>query len=203
MTNAKHMQLEGKNLGWQRGDDKLKDNWHFWMYFCGNLLFFLLLLLKNFILITLIYRLSFRIRDNNLKKVLNKKISILINLTSFEVYDDCCQREDAKVIYVFRQQLQELRLKQEQERDQRGGRRRDLQGETAGERVKPRPRAQTQTPNSNCDCDPQPVSLSYGVSKDAAATWSHKRAVNSLCPVMNGSYSGWPLWVNLLWPNLN
>ncbi|KAM8729330.1 tubulin polyglutamylase ttll6 isoform 2-T4 [Acanthopagrus schlegelii] len=55
-----------------------------------------------------------------------------------------------------RQQLQELRLKQEQERDQRGGRRRDLQGETAGERVKPRPRAQTQTPNSNCDCDPQP-----------------------------------------------
>lgn len=79
MTNAKHMQLEGKNLGWQRGDDKLKDNWHFWMYFCGNLLFFLLLL-KNFILITLIYRLSFRIRDNNFKKVLNKKISILINL---------------------------------------------------------------------------------------------------------------------------
>ncbi|XP_041829129.1 tubulin polyglutamylase ttll6 isoform X2 [Melanotaenia boesemani] len=37
-----------------------------------------------------------------------------------------------------RQQLQELRLKQEQkERGQKGGRRRDLQGETAGERVKP------------------------------------------------------------------
>lgn len=78
--------------------------------------------------------------------------------------------EDAKVIYVFRQQLQELRLKQEQERDQRGGRRRDLQGETAGERVKPRPRAQTQTPHSNCDCDPQPVSPSDGAIKDAAAT---------------------------------
>lgn len=86
------------------------------------------------------------------------------------MHDYCYQREDAKVIYVFRQQLQELRLKQEQERDQRGGRRRDLQGETAGERVKPRPRAQTQTPNSNCGCDPQPVRLSYGVSEDAAAT---------------------------------
>uniref|UniRef100_A0A8P4K8B2 Tubulin tyrosine ligase-like family, member 6 n=1 Tax=Dicentrarchus labrax TaxID=13489 RepID=A0A8P4K8B2_DICLA len=60
-----------------------------------------------------------------------------------------------------RQQLQELRLKQEQkERDQKGGRRRDLQGETAGERVKPR-RAQTQPPGSNCD--PQPVRLSYQV----------------------------------------
>eukprot|EP00064_Thunnus_orientalis_P014102 superscaffoldBa00002407_g14143 len=57
-----------------------------------------------------------------------------------------------------RQQLQELRLKQEQkERDQRG-RRRELQGETAGERVKPR-RAQTQPPDSNCDCDPQPALL--------------------------------------------
>ncbi|XP_029954262.1 tubulin polyglutamylase ttll6 isoform X2 [Salarias fasciatus] len=45
-----------------------------------------------------------------------------------------------------RQQLQELRLKQEQrERDQRGGRRKDLQGETAGERVKPR-RAAPQQP---------------------------------------------------------
>ncbi|XP_037318794.2 tubulin polyglutamylase ttll6 [Pungitius pungitius] len=56
-----------------------------------------------------------------------------------------------------RHQLQELRLKQEQkERDQRGGRRRDLQGETAGERVKPR-EAQTQAPpTANCDVDPQP-----------------------------------------------
>ncbi|CAG5903479.1 unnamed protein product [Menidia menidia] len=42
-----------------------------------------------------------------------------------------------------RQQLQELRLKQE--RDQKGGRRRDLQGETAGERVKPQ-RGSTQQP---------------------------------------------------------
>ncbi|XP_038591113.1 tubulin polyglutamylase ttll6 isoform X1 [Micropterus salmoides] len=57
-----------------------------------------------------------------------------------------------------RQQLQELHLKQEQkERDLKGGRRKDLQGETAGERVKPR-RAQTQAPDSNCD--PQPLPLS-------------------------------------------
>ncbi|KAM7381191.1 hypothetical protein PAMA_012168 [Pampus argenteus] len=51
-----------------------------------------------------------------------------------------------------RQQLQELRLKQEQKEQK--GRRRELQGETAGERVKPR-RAQTQTPHSNTDCDLQ------------------------------------------------
>ncbi|KAF7664977.1 hypothetical protein LDENG_00158880 [Lucifuga dentata] len=44
-----------------------------------------------------------------------------------------------------RHQLQELRLKEEQkERDQKGNRRRDLQGETAGERVKPR---RIQTPS--------------------------------------------------------
>lgn len=56
---------------------------------------------------------------------------------------------------VFRQQLQELRLKQEQQeqKDQKGGRRRDFQGETAGERVKPR-RASALTPNSNCDLKP-------------------------------------------------
>ncbi|XP_055360245.1 tubulin polyglutamylase ttll6 isoform X2 [Betta splendens] len=50
-----------------------------------------------------------------------------------------------------RQQLQELRLKQEQQeqKDLKGGRRRDLQGETAGERVKPR-RAAALPPNSNC-----------------------------------------------------
>ncbi|XP_069373287.1 tubulin polyglutamylase ttll6 [Paralichthys olivaceus] len=65
-----------------------------------------------------------------------------------------------------RQQLQELRLKQEQkERDQRGGRRRDLQGETAGERVKPR-RAQTQAPVSHCD--PRPPLLPR-VSEDPEA----------------------------------
>ncbi|XP_047464646.1 tubulin polyglutamylase ttll6 isoform X2 [Mugil cephalus] len=57
-----------------------------------------------------------------------------------------------------RQQLQELRLKQEQkERDQKGGRRRDLQGETAGERAKPR-RASTQPPTSSCDPQPPPLS---------------------------------------------
>ncbi|KAE8283908.1 Tubulin polyglutamylase ttll6 [Larimichthys crocea] len=68
-----------------------------------------------------------------------------------------------------RQQLQELRLKKEQEREQRGGRRRELQGETAGERVKPR-RAQTQDPNSNRDQEqeqePPPPS---GVSVDPEA----------------------------------
>ncbi|KAM9336959.1 tubulin polyglutamylase ttll6 [Symphorus nematophorus] len=68
-----------------------------------------------------------------------------------------------------RQQLQELRLKQEQkERDQKGGRRRDLQGETAGERVKPVRRTQTQPRSSNCDCDPQPPPVS-SVSVDAEA----------------------------------
>uniref|UniRef100_A0A8D3E8C7 Tubulin tyrosine ligase-like family, member 6 n=1 Tax=Scophthalmus maximus TaxID=52904 RepID=A0A8D3E8C7_SCOMX len=59
-----------------------------------------------------------------------------------------------------RQQLQDLRLKQEQ-REQKDGRRRDLQGETAGERFKPR-RASTQPPPGvpNSDRDPQPVSRS-------------------------------------------
>ncbi|XP_072229363.1 LOW QUALITY PROTEIN: tubulin polyglutamylase ttll6 [Leuresthes tenuis] len=57
-----------------------------------------------------------------------------------------------------RQQLQELRLKQEQkERDQKGGRRRELQGETAGEKVKPQPES-TQPP-----CNRQPERLSYRV----------------------------------------
>uniref|UniRef100_A0A3P8S2X3 Tubulin tyrosine ligase-like family, member 6 n=1 Tax=Amphiprion percula TaxID=161767 RepID=A0A3P8S2X3_AMPPE len=56
-----------------------------------------------------------------------------------------------------RQQLQELRLKQEQkERDQRGGQRRDSQGETAGEKVKPR-RSSTQPPASNCGLPPPPL----------------------------------------------
>ncbi|KAM8836403.1 tubulin polyglutamylase ttll6 isoform 1-T5 [Spinachia spinachia] len=56
-----------------------------------------------------------------------------------------------------RHQLQELRLKHEQKaRDQRGGRRRDLQGETAGETVKPR-EAQTQASHTpNCDADQPP-----------------------------------------------
>ncbi|KAK9530018.1 hypothetical protein VZT92_011556 [Zoarces viviparus] len=67
-----------------------------------------------------------------------------------------------------RHQLQELRLKQEQrERNKRAGRKRDLQGETAGERVKPRG-AQTQPPNSNCDSDPLPLPPS-SVSLDPEA----------------------------------
>ncbi|KAM6896935.1 tubulin polyglutamylase ttll6 [Xenentodon cancila] len=48
-----------------------------------------------------------------------------------------------------RQRLQELHLKQEQQQDQKAGRRRDLQGETAGERVKPRGAA------ARPPCDPQ------------------------------------------------
>jgi len=63
----------------------------------------------------------------------------------------CLIAEMPTFLCVFRHQLQELRLKQEQkEREQRGGRRRDLQGETAGERVKPRG-APTQPPNLDCD----------------------------------------------------
>ncbi|KAK5851215.1 hypothetical protein PBY51_002026 [Eleginops maclovinus] len=66
-----------------------------------------------------------------------------------------------------RQQLQELRLKQEQrERDKRGGKRRDLQGETAGERAKPR---REQPPHSNSDCDLQPVRLSYHLPPSSAS----------------------------------
>ncbi|KAK2820712.1 hypothetical protein Q5P01_023671 [Channa striata] len=56
-----------------------------------------------------------------------------------------------------RQQLQELRLKQEQ-KDQKRGQRRDLQGETAGERVKPR-RASAQPPNSNRNLPSPPLPI--------------------------------------------
>lgn len=71
-----------------------------------------------------------------------------------------------------RHQLQELRLKQEQkEREQRGGRRRDLQGETAGERVKPRG-APTQPPNLDCDALP-PSSVSP--APNAAETLEEKQ----------------------------
>ncbi|XP_040885483.1 tubulin polyglutamylase ttll6 [Toxotes jaculatrix] len=75
-----------------------------------------------------------------------------------------------------RQQLQELRLKQEQrERDQKGGRRKDLQGETAGERVRPR-RASTQPPISNCDCDPQLLPVSRAsVDPEAAGVQEEKQ----------------------------
>ncbi|XP_034715490.1 tubulin polyglutamylase ttll6 isoform X2 [Etheostoma cragini] len=73
-----------------------------------------------------------------------------------------------------RQQLQELRLKQEQ-KDRKGGRRKDLQGETAGERVKPR-RALTQPPCSNCDCELQPPSLSsVAVPPEAAEPREEKQ----------------------------
>ncbi|KAK1881871.1 Tubulin polyglutamylase ttll6 [Dissostichus eleginoides] len=74
-----------------------------------------------------------------------------------------------------RQQLQELRLKQEQrERDQRGGRRRDLQGETAGETVRPR---REQPPDSNSDCDLQPMRLSYHFPQSSA---SRKKLLHDL-----------------------
>ncbi|TDG97738.1 hypothetical protein EPR50_G00211180 [Perca flavescens] len=74
-----------------------------------------------------------------------------------------------------RQQLQELRLKQEQ-KDQRGGRRKDLQGETAGERVKPRLRAQTQPPSSNWDWELQLPSLSsVAVHPEAAEVREEKQ----------------------------
>lgn len=61
-------------------------------------------------------------------------------------------------LYLFRQQLQELQLKVEEERLQRGGKkRRDLQGETAGERIRPR-QAQTRPPDARCESGAQPVS---------------------------------------------
>lgn len=50
-------------------------------------------------------------------------------------------------VCVCRQQLQELRLKQEQkEREKKGSLKQDLQGESAGERVKPR---RIQPPHQN------------------------------------------------------
>lgn len=50
---------------------------------------------------------------------------------------------------VCRQQLQELRLKQEQkEWEKKGSRKRNLQGESAGEKVKPR-RIQAQATHLN------------------------------------------------------
>ncbi|XP_068610944.1 LOW QUALITY PROTEIN: tubulin polyglutamylase ttll6 [Brachionichthys hirsutus] len=58
-----------------------------------------------------------------------------------------------------RQHLQELRLKQQKEKEQKGGRGRDLQGETAGERVKAR-RAPTQPPTLKGDCDAASAPLS-------------------------------------------
>lgn len=50
-------------------------------------------------------------------------------------------------MYTCRQQLQELRLKQDQkEREKKGSRKQDLQGESAGERAKPR---RIQPPHQN------------------------------------------------------
>lgn len=50
-------------------------------------------------------------------------------------------------VYTCRQQLQELRLKQEQkEREKKGSHKQDLQGESAGERAKPR---RIQPPHQN------------------------------------------------------
>lgn len=84
-------------------------------------------------------------------------------------------------VRLLRQQLQELRLKEEQrERDQKGAkRRRDLQGETAGERVKPRP-GPTQHAGTECYDDAQLVRPHDHVIKDAVQTRNHKREPNSL-----------------------
>ncbi|XP_029696266.1 tubulin polyglutamylase ttll6 isoform X2 [Takifugu rubripes] len=75
-----------------------------------------------------------------------------------------------------RQQLQELQLKVEEERLQRGGKkRRDLQGETAGERIKPR-QAQTRPPDARCESGAQPSSpSSIPVESDAAEVREAKR----------------------------
>ncbi|NP_001098994.1 tubulin polyglutamylase ttll6 [Danio rerio] len=57
-----------------------------------------------------------------------------------------------------RQQLQELRLKQEQkERDKKGSRKQDLQGESAGEKVKPR---KSQPPHKTSNSLPAMLELS-------------------------------------------
>lgn len=70
----------------------------------------------------------------------------------------CLQRKVLQFlccVCMWRQQLQELRLKQEQkERDQKGSRRKDLQGESAGERVKlRRTKAKPSTPDTNTNSD--------------------------------------------------
>ncbi|TNN51612.1 Tubulin polyglutamylase ttll6 [Liparis tanakae] len=73
------------------------------------------------------------------------------NITREARTEEQRQCQAATLEQMERHQLQELRLKQEQkEKEQRGGRRRDLQGETAGERVKPRG-APTLLPNLDCD----------------------------------------------------
>lgn len=67
-------------------------------------------------------------------------------------------------IYFFRQQLQELLLKVEEERYQRGGKkRRDLQGETAGERIQPR-QAPTSPPEVGCQSEGQAVSPHFHIA---------------------------------------
>lgn len=55
-------------------------------------------------------------------------------------------------------------MKVEEERYQRGGmKRRDLQGETAGERIKPR-QAQTRPPEGGCESKGQPVSPHFHIT---------------------------------------
>lgn len=67
-------------------------------------------------------------------------------------------------VYFFRQQLQELHVKVEEERYQRGGKkRRDLQGETAGERIKPR-QAQTRPPEVGYESEGQPASPHFHIT---------------------------------------
>lgn len=76
-------------------------------------------------------------------------------------------------IFLFRQQLQELRLKVEEEKYQRGGKkRRDLQGETAGERIKPR-QAPTRPPDARCESEGQPVSPHVHVTRKPQEGASH------------------------------
>lgn len=60
--------------------------------------------------------------------------------------------EELRSVCVFRHQLQELRLKQEQN-ELKTIKRKDLQGETAGEKVRPRRRSARPT------FDPRPGSL--------------------------------------------
>lgn len=61
------MQLNGKTLDWQRVGDKLRESINI---FGGSLLFFSLLLWEHFILTTLMFRFSFRIKNNNGFKVI-------------------------------------------------------------------------------------------------------------------------------------
>ncbi|XP_036397972.1 tubulin polyglutamylase ttll6 [Megalops cyprinoides] len=80
-----------------------------------------------------------------------------------------------------RQQLQELRLKRElKERDPKGNRRRDLQGESAGERAKPR-RVHTRTAHTNPTYSPMLQNLSsVPTETDLLDEEEEEERVNSL-----------------------